>query len=80
MAVSGSKIPVQINQPAKAIDQHFSLRSEHFRYIRCRNGEEEFYDHRVDPNEWTNQIKNPNYRVEIHGFQNELSNILDERK
>ncbi|MEC8405098.1 MAG: sulfatase-like hydrolase/transferase [Verrucomicrobiota bacterium] len=80
VAVSGSKIPVQINQPAKAIDQHFSLRSEYFRYIRCRNGEEEFYDHRVDPNEWTNQINNPNYRVEIHGFQNELSNILDERK
>ena len=80
VAVSGSKIPVQINQPARARDQHFSLRSEHFRYIRCRNGEEEFYDHRVDPNEWTNQINNPNYRVEIHGFQNELSNILDERK
>ena len=80
VAVSGSKIPVQTNQPAKAIDQHFSLRSVHFRYIRCRNGEEEFYDHRVDPNEWTNQINNPNYRVEIHGFRSGLSSILAETK
>ena len=80
VSVTGSKIPVQTNQPAKATDQHFSLRSVHFRYIRCRNGEEEFYDHRVDPNEWTNQINNPNYRVEIHRFQSGLSSILAETK
>ena len=77
VAVSGSKVPVQVNQPARAKDQHFSLRSKYFRYIRCRNGEEEFYDHRVDPNEWDNQINNPNYAADISNLQAVLRGILD---
>ena len=80
VAVSGSKVPVEVNQPARAVDQHFSLRSKYFRYIRCRNGEEEFYDHRVDPNEWTNQIDNPDYRGDILGLQRRLSAILNKTK
>ena len=31
-----------------------SIRTEHWRYIRYEDGSEELYDHRVDPNEWTN--------------------------
>ncbi len=31
-----------------------SARSEHWRYIRYSDGTEELYDHRKDPNEWTN--------------------------
>ena len=30
------------------------MRTEHWRYIRYANGEEELYDHREDPNEWRN--------------------------
>lgn len=30
------------------------VRAEHWRYIRYQDGSEELYDHRVDPNEWTN--------------------------
>lgn len=33
-----------------------SLRSEHFHYIRYHDGSEELYDHRNDPNEWTNLL------------------------
>ena len=33
---------------------HYSVRSERYRYTLCSNGEEEFYDHAADPNEWTN--------------------------
>ena len=33
---------------------NYAVRSEHFRYIRYLDGSEEFYDHREDPNEWTN--------------------------
>ena len=33
-----------------------SVRSEHFRYIRYADGSEELYDHRQDPNEWTNLV------------------------
>jgi arylsulfatase A-like enzyme len=38
-----------------------AIRSEHYRYIRYADGSEEFYDHRVDPNEWTNRIADPGY-------------------
>ncbi len=36
-----------------------SLRSEHWRYIRYADGGEELYDHRTDPNEWTNLANDP---------------------
>ncbi len=35
-------------------NQHLSVRSKNFRYIRYQNGAEELYDHRIDPFEWTN--------------------------
>ncbi|PHN02388.1 sulfatase [Flavilitoribacter nigricans] len=41
------------------------IRSERFRYIQYEDGGAEFYDHRNDPHEWTNQIANPDYRQEI---------------
>ncbi|MDE0817888.1 MAG: sulfatase-like hydrolase/transferase, partial [Pirellulaceae bacterium] len=31
-----------------------SVRTERWRYIRYEDGSEELYDHRVDPEEWTN--------------------------
>jgi len=41
--------------------QNFTVRSRHWRYTLCLNGEEELYDHRKDPNEWTNLAKDPKY-------------------
>ena len=40
---------------------HHSVRSRRYRYTLCSNGEEELYDHKNDPNEWTNQASNPEY-------------------
>ena len=34
-----------------------SIRTEHWRYIKHSNGEEELYDHRSDPDEFTNLAK-----------------------
>jgi arylsulfatase A-like enzyme len=34
--------------------KNHAVRSEHYRYIRYADGSEELYDHRNDPNEWTN--------------------------
>ena len=31
-----------------------SVRTRHYRYIRYKDGDEELYDHRVDPHEWHN--------------------------
>lgn len=39
-----------------------SITDGRHRYIRYRNGDEEFYDHATDPHEWTNLARNP----EVH--------------
>lgn len=36
-----------------------AVQTNRYRYIRYRNGDEEFYDHQQDPWEWTNQANNP---------------------
>ncbi len=36
-----------------------AIRSERYRYIRYKDGSEEFYDHRSDPHEWRNLIHDP---------------------
>jgi arylsulfatase A-like enzyme len=38
-----------------------AVRSEHWRYIRYADGSEELYDHRSDPNEWTNVAHEKRY-------------------
>ena len=49
---------------------HFALRSEHWRYIRYNDGSEELYDHRSDPKEWKNLIreKSPERQALIEDF------------
>jgi len=42
--------------------RNYAVRSQHFRYIRYQNGGEELYDHRRDPNEWTNLADHPAYQ------------------
>jgi len=34
--------------------QHYAIRTKRYRYILYNNGAEELYDHKKDPNEWTN--------------------------
>ena len=48
------------DQPALTTYKYMNhaVRSESFRYIRYANGDEEFYDERKDPYEWTNQATN----------------------
>jgi choline-sulfatase len=50
-------------RPWPAITTHnqnnHTVRSEPWRYIRYADGSEELYDHRSDPNEWTNRIADP---------------------
>jgi len=48
------------------------VKSARYRYIRYEDGGEEFYDHRDDPNEWTNQIDNPEYTREIDNLKRHL--------
>ena len=48
-----------------------SIRDEQYRYISYGNGEEELYDHLMDPNEWTNIARDPKYQAikdKLKGF------------
>jgi arylsulfatase A-like enzyme len=38
---------------------NYSIRSERYRFVQYNDGSEEFYDHKTDPNEWYNRIKDP---------------------
>lgn len=42
-------------------NQHWSYRTERWRYIRYFDGVEELYDHERDPGEWTNLANLPEY-------------------
>ncbi|MEE2775972.1 MAG: sulfatase [Acidobacteriota bacterium] len=38
-------------------EAHQAVRTERWRYIRYKNGQEELYDHERDPNEWVNLMR-----------------------
>ena len=56
VALTGRAGPLKLapNEPGKAENQHFTVRSHRWRYVLCSDGSEELYDHRLDPQEWTN--------------------------
>jgi arylsulfatase A-like enzyme len=67
-----SKVDVKTNQRANPEDQHFSIRTERYRYIRCRNGEEELYDHAQDPHEWDNLSQKPEMTTVLRTMRKKL--------
>ena len=54
---------------------HNSIRSGQYRYSLYDGGEEELYDHQSDPEEFTNQAKNPEYAPAIGN----LRKMIEER-
>ena len=66
--VEGESIVPLLKNPAASWDRpaitthgrgNHAVRTESYRYIRYANGEEELYDHRNDPYEWTNLASLP---------------------
>ena len=55
-----------------------SLRTERWRYIRYKDGDEELYDHDVDPNEWTNLAGKPEMQSLIEKFSNQIDRVVSE--
>jgi arylsulfatase A-like enzyme len=49
-----------------------AVRTKDWRYISYADGSEELYDHRVDPNEWTNLASDPDYRPIINLLREKL--------
>ena len=61
MTAVSSPAPLEKDEAARSSTQHFSIRTERYRYILYRNGEEELYDHQIDAHEWTNLANDPKY-------------------
>ncbi len=59
-----------------------AVRTENWRYISYADGSEELYDHRVDPNEWTNLAYNENYTEVIQEMREHLpqTNVAQYKK
>ena len=70
-------MPVEQDTPARAADQHFSLRTAQWRYIRCRNGEEELYDHAADPHEWKNLADDPEALPVLEAMREKLRQAVE---
>ena len=60
------------NVPSPIVENHHSVRSIRYRYTLTSDGEEEFYDHLNDPNEWNN--------LAITELDNATSSLLEWHK
>ncbi|MGB0372737.1 MAG: sulfatase [Opitutales bacterium] len=60
------------------IGPHQSVRSERFRYTLTANGEEELYDHYMDPQEWTNVASEPEYASAKADLREQMMKIVGE--
>ena len=52
--------------------QNYALATNRYRYIKRAGGEEEFYDHQYDPNEWFNMANESAYTSVISAFRENL--------
>ncbi|TXD67028.1 sulfatase [Polaribacter glomeratus] len=52
-----------------------SIKVDEFRYIRYEDGTEELYDHKTDPNEWTNIANNSKYKETITKLKEYLPKV-----
>ena len=63
--------------PASPETQHYSIRTEKYRYVYCYNGEEELYDHEEDPYEWHNLADQDQYKQLKTKLKEKLFDFLD---
>jgi arylsulfatase A-like enzyme len=74
-----SQQKLQVNQPGPVDQQQYSVRSERYRYILYRNGEEELYDQLYDPYEWFNLANDPSYSETKSQLKKDLKKLLADR-
>lgn len=52
-----------------------AVKAHSYRYIRYEDGGEELYDHSKDPNEFTNEVKNPEYSEKVVALKRYLPSV-----
>ena len=65
-----------LNEPF--LNQHWTLRTDQWRYIRYQDGSEELYNHIIDPNEWHNLARVPAHAEEQKKLAQQLRKVLSE--
>ncbi|MBK1875858.1 sulfatase [Pelagicoccus mobilis] len=60
-------------------NQHWSYRTERWRYIRYNDGAEELYDHDSDPKEWSNLADSPEHRPIKRQLKKQMEEIIDSK-
>ncbi|WP_282162645.1 sulfatase [Ulvibacterium marinum] len=54
---------------------NYAIISEDYRFIQYRDGSEEFYDHKSDPNEWYNQVGNAKYEAVVQQHRDQIPQL-----
>lgn len=54
---------------------NYAIVSEDYRFIQYRDGSEEFYDHKNDPNEWYNQVGNAKYEAVVQQHRDQIPQL-----
>jgi len=60
--------------------QTYSYRTQDWRYIRYKDGQEELYDHSVDPYEWNNLALNEKHLKIKTDLFNQMAEIINKPK
>ena len=53
-------------------EQYSGVTDGRYRYIKYRDGSEEFYDRKSDPHEWNNVVSNPEFQNVIKRLKLEI--------
>ncbi len=67
---------LESNEPGKTERQHFTIRSQEYRYTLTNNGYEELYYHVADPNEWNNLVDDSDYQEIKSKLKDELLTMI----
>ncbi|MCG8309052.1 MAG: sulfatase [Cytophagales bacterium] len=62
---------------AYVMKQNYTYRTKDWRYIRYRNGKEELYHHKDDPNEWKNLALNKGYFEVKEDLKKQMLEIIN---
>ena len=65
-----------VNEPF--LNQHWTIRTDQWRYIRYQDGSEELYDHLTDPHEWHNLAGAPSHAEQQKNLAKQLRKVLSE--
>ena len=75
--IGNSRAEYSIEERQELDNQHWTIRTKRWRYIRYNNGAEELYDHDNDPREWTNLADSPVHAATKESLRKKMLEMRD---